>query len=40
MKEEYEGERILVKLSKSEILKIMAGKILEGHKVTVGLYIE
>ena len=35
MEEEYEGERTIVKLSKSEILKMLEGKIFEGHKVTI-----
>ncbi len=37
MKEEYEEERVLVKLSKTEITRIAAGEILRGHKVDIGL---
>ncbi len=39
MKEEYDGEKTIVKLTEAEIYQMKNGKIIEGFKVNVGLEI-
>ena len=40
MEEEYDkdnGQRVLVKLTQKDLSQLLNGKILEGHKVSVGM---
>lgn len=39
MKEEFDGEKVIVKFTRYEIFQMGLGKIFRGHKVDVGLEV-
>lgn len=39
MKEEFDGERVVVKLTRYETFQMGLGRIFRGHKVDIGLEV-